>query len=122
MPSEPCSQTGLTMTRASARSPDPSADHSGVGRPARSSFSLVPIFDSVSSQAVDADFRVYLQLLAFISLSLALLNLLPLLPLDGGHIAFSIIEIELLSNGVTVSRRASVAETWASCLIGVSTP
>ncbi len=28
----------------------------------------------------------------FISLSLALLNLLPLLPLDGGHIAFSIAE------------------------------
>jgi regulator of sigma E protease len=46
----------------------------------------------VSSQAVDADFRIYLQLLAFISLSLALLNLLPLLPLDGGHIAFSIWE------------------------------
>ena len=46
----------------------------------------------VSSQAVDVDFRVYLQLLAFISLSLALLNLLPLLPLDGGHIAFSIVE------------------------------
>jgi len=46
----------------------------------------------VSSQAVDTDFRVYLQLLAFISLSLALLNLLPLLPLDGGHIAFSIVE------------------------------
>ena len=46
----------------------------------------------VSSEAVDLDFRVYLQLLAFISLSLALLNLLPLLPLDGGHIAFSIIE------------------------------
>lgn len=46
----------------------------------------------VSSQAVETDFRVYLQLLAFISLSLALLNLLPLLPLDGGHIAFSIVE------------------------------
>ena len=46
----------------------------------------------VSSQAVDADFRVYLQLLAFISLSLALLNLLPLLPLDGGHLVFILIE------------------------------
>ena len=31
-------------------------------------------------------------MLGLISLSLALLNLLPLLPLDGGHIAFSIIE------------------------------
>jgi regulator of sigma E protease len=34
----------------------------------------------------------YLLLLGFISLSLALLNLLPLLPLDGGHIAFSLLE------------------------------
>ena len=31
-------------------------------------------------------------MLGFISLSLGLLNMLPLLPLDGGHIAFSIIE------------------------------
>jgi regulator of sigma E protease len=34
----------------------------------------------------------YLEVLALISLSIALLNLLPLLPLDGGHIAFSLIE------------------------------
>ena len=34
----------------------------------------------------------YLFVLGLISLSLALLNLLPLLPLDGGHIMFSIIE------------------------------
>ncbi len=34
----------------------------------------------------------YLSVLAFISLSLALFNLLPLLPLDGGHIAFSLLE------------------------------
>jgi regulator of sigma E protease len=45
-----------------------------------------------SSQALNEGFRVYLEILAFISLSLALLNLLPLLPLDGGHIAFSIVE------------------------------
>ena len=31
-------------------------------------------------------------MLGFISLSLALFNLLPLLPLDGGHIAFSLLE------------------------------
>ena len=31
-------------------------------------------------------------MLGLISLSLALMNLLPLLPLDGGHIAFSMIE------------------------------
>jgi regulator of sigma E protease len=46
-----------------------------------------------SSQALDElGVRVYLRILAIISLSLALLNLLPLLPLDGGHIAFSIVE------------------------------
>ncbi|MEZ5099470.1 MAG: site-2 protease family protein [Thermoleophilia bacterium] len=45
-----------------------------------------------SSQALDVGFRYYLQLLALISLSLALLNLLPLLPLDGGHILFSLLE------------------------------
>jgi regulator of sigma E protease len=45
-----------------------------------------------SAQVVEAGWRYYLGVLALISLSLALLNLLPLLPLDGGHIAFSIAE------------------------------
>jgi regulator of sigma E protease len=45
-----------------------------------------------SSDQLQHGWLDYLALLGFISLSLALLNLLPLLPLDGGHIAFSIIE------------------------------
>ena len=45
-----------------------------------------------SSQAVEQGADTYLWVLGLISLSLALLNLLPLLPLDGGHIAFSLIE------------------------------
>lgn len=45
-----------------------------------------------SSRAAEAGWPEYLGILGFISLSLALLNLLPLLPLDGGHIAFSLIE------------------------------
>ena len=45
-----------------------------------------------SSQAVGITFSLFLQILGLISLSLALLNLLPLLPLDGGHILFSLIE------------------------------
>jgi regulator of sigma E protease len=45
-----------------------------------------------SSQTLEVGFREYLGLLALLSLSLALLNLLPLLPLDGGHIAFSLAE------------------------------
>jgi regulator of sigma E protease len=63
----------------------------------------------VSSQAVETDFRVYLQLLAFISLSLAILNLLPLLPLDGGHIAFSLVEgIRHRAVGREVYERVSI--------------
>ncbi|MBA3733964.1 MAG: RIP metalloprotease RseP [Actinobacteria bacterium] len=45
-----------------------------------------------SSQAASLTFTLFLQILGLISLSLAILNLLPLLPLDGGHILFSIIE------------------------------
>jgi regulator of sigma E protease len=45
-----------------------------------------------SSQAAERGVDDYLWVLGLISLSLALLNLLPLLPLDGGHIAFSLIE------------------------------
>jgi regulator of sigma E protease len=45
-----------------------------------------------SSEAADRGTDDFLWVLGLISLSLALLNLLPLLPLDGGHIAFSLIE------------------------------
>jgi regulator of sigma E protease len=45
-----------------------------------------------SSQAASLTFTFFLQIMGLISLSLAILNLLPLLPLDGGHILFSIIE------------------------------
>ena len=45
-----------------------------------------------SSDAIERGAEQYLSVLALISLSLALLNLLPLLPLDGGHILFSLVE------------------------------
>jgi regulator of sigma E protease len=57
-----------------------------------------------SSEALDVGFRYYLGVLALISLSLALLNMLPLLPLDGGHIAFSVVE--------AVRRRAIPREAY----------
>jgi regulator of sigma E protease len=53
--------------------------------------SPVGIVDA-SSQAVAFTFSLFLEILGLISLSLAILNLLPLLPLDGGHILFSLIE------------------------------
>ena len=45
-----------------------------------------------SSNAAQRGWENYLAVLAFISLSLALLNMLPLLPLDGGHIVFALAE------------------------------
>ncbi|HLX20943.1 MAG TPA: M50 family metallopeptidase [Gaiellaceae bacterium] len=46
----------------------------------------------ISAAALQVGFNYYLQIVGLVSMSLALLNLLPLLPLDGGHILFSIIE------------------------------
>ena len=46
----------------------------------------------VSAQAEQAGATDYLVLLAFISLSLAIFNLLPFLPLDGGHILMIALE------------------------------
>jgi regulator of sigma E protease len=58
----------------------------------RDEVSSVVGITAVSSEAVEQGLVDFLFVLAFISLSLALLNLLPLLPLDGGHIAFSVAE------------------------------
>ncbi len=44
----------------------------------------------ISSEAYASG--TYLLLLAFISINLAVVNMLPVLPLDGGHVLFSIIE------------------------------
>ena len=46
----------------------------------------------VSQEQLRVGLSHYLEILALVSMSLALLNLLPLLPLDGGHILFSLIE------------------------------
>jgi len=46
----------------------------------------------VTSQAARQSIQDYLWVLGLVSLSLAVLNLLPVLPLDGGHILMSILE------------------------------
>jgi regulator of sigma E protease len=46
----------------------------------------------VTSQAARQSVQDYLWVLGLVSLSLAVLNLLPVLPLDGGHILMSILE------------------------------
>ena len=46
----------------------------------------------VTRQSFAQDLRRALTLLAFLSLSLAILNLFPFLPLDGGHVFWSLVE------------------------------
>ena len=58
----------------------------------------------VSAAALKVSWGWYLQIVGLVSMSLALLNLLPLLPLDGGHILFSAIE--------AVRRRALAREVY----------
>jgi regulator of sigma E protease len=58
----------------------------------------------ISAAALKVDFNYYLQIVGLVSMSLALLNLLPFLPLDGGHILFSLIE--------GVRRRALAREVY----------
>lgn len=45
-----------------------------------------------SAETIELGWHVYLYVLSFISLQLAILNMLPLLPLDGGHVLFNFIE------------------------------
>jgi regulator of sigma E protease len=63
-----------------------------VHRQGREQISSPVGITQASSQAVKQGWQDYFWVLGLISLSLALLNLLPLLPLDGGHIFFSILE------------------------------
>jgi regulator of sigma E protease len=57
-----------------------------------------------SAAALRVSVPWYFEILGLVSMSLALLNLLPLLPLDGGHILFSLIE--------GVRRRALAREVY----------
>jgi regulator of sigma E protease len=62
-----------------------------------------------SSEAAKQGADSYLWVLGLISLSIALLNLLPLLPLDGGHIAFALVEgVRGRSVGREIYERVSV--------------
>ncbi len=57
-----------------------------------------------SAAALQVSVAWYFRILALVSMSLALLNLIPLLPLDGGHILISLIE--------RVRRRALAREVY----------
>jgi regulator of sigma E protease len=63
----------------------------------------------VTRQAIEFDSRQALTLIAVISLSLAVINLFPFLPLDGGHIFWSVVEkVRGRPVAFSVMERASV--------------
>jgi len=66
-----------------------------------------------SAAALRVSVAWYFRILALVSMSLALFNLIPLLPLDGGHILFSLIE--------SVRRRALAREVYERVsLVGIA--
>lgn len=81
---------------------------SGIGslfnRHTHTQLSSVVGISRYSAAALQVSVAWYFEILAVVSMSLALLNLLPLLPLDGGHILFSVIE--------AVRRRALAREVY----------
>jgi regulator of sigma E protease len=85
--------------------------------------SVVGISD-VGHTAVDEGWRQALLLLGLVSLSLGLLNLLPILPLDGGHIFWAIVEkLRGAPVSLRVMERASIvgfALVLMLMVIGVS--
>ena len=75
----------------------------------RKQISSVVGISSAGHEAVDAGADRSLLLLALVSLSLGLFNLLPLLPLDGGHIFWSLVEkVRGKPVSLRVMERASV--------------
>jgi regulator of sigma E protease len=63
----------------------------------------------VANQAINVGVVLALQLLALVSLSLGVINLLPILPLDGGHIFWALVEkLRGRPASLRVMERASV--------------
>lgn len=74
----------------------------------------------VTRQAIDFDTRRALLVIAVISLSLAIINLFPFLPLDGGHIFWSLVEkVRGRAVSFSVMERASVVGFMLVLLIFV---
>ncbi|HEX4305438.1 MAG TPA: M50 family metallopeptidase [Solirubrobacterales bacterium] len=59
---------------------------------ARKEFHSVVGISDIGHEEIEAGWRQALLLLALVSLSLGIINLLPILPLDGGHIFWAIVE------------------------------
>jgi regulator of sigma E protease len=84
----------------------------------RSVGSIVTI-GQASGQAVQAGFEVFLRFMALFSVNLAVLNLLPIPVLDGGHLLFLAIEGLRGGRALTVEQRLKWSNVGFIIIVGI---
>jgi regulator of sigma E protease len=86
--------------------------HAFTSAKARHEFSSIVGITVVTHEAVLAGAGYALVILGFVSLALAIINLFPFLPLDGGHVLWSVAE-------KVRGRRVSLAAMWRFSSVGI---
>ncbi|MEE2904872.1 MAG: RIP metalloprotease RseP [Gemmatimonadota bacterium] len=84
----------------------------------RSMGSIVTIGEA-SGQAAEAGFDQFLRFMALFSINLAVLNLLPIPVLDGGHLVFLGIEAIRGGRGLTIEQRMRWSQVGFVVLLGI---
>jgi len=84
----------------------------------RSLGSIVTIGEA-SGQAAQAGFEQFLRFMALFSINLAILNLLPIPVLDGGHLLFLAIEAVRGGRGLTAEQRLAWSSVGFYIIIGI---
>jgi regulator of sigma E protease len=84
----------------------------------RSVGSIVTIGEA-SGQAAEAGFEVFLRFMALFSVNLAVLNLLPIPVLDGGHLLFLAIEGLRGGRALTVEQRLKWSNVGFIIIVGI---
>jgi len=84
----------------------------------RSVGSIVTIGEA-SGQAAQAGFEQFLRFMALFSINLAILNLLPIPVLDGGHLLFLAIEAVRGGRGLTAEQRLAWSSVGFYIIIGI---
>lgn len=84
----------------------------------RSVGSIVTIGEA-SGQAAEAGFEVFLRFMALFSVNLAVLNLMPIPVLDGGHLLFLGIEAVRGGRGLTAQQRLAWSNVGFIIIVGI---
>ncbi|HSH75232.1 MAG TPA: RIP metalloprotease RseP [Longimicrobiales bacterium] len=84
----------------------------------RSVGSIVTIGEA-SGQAAEAGFEQFLRFMALFSVNLAILNMLPIPVLDGGHLVFLAIEAVRGGRGLTVQQRLAWSNVGFLIIVGI---